>query len=153
MISDGLDKHGLQLADLSDTVIDRVAALSPGWMPLSNPLDIWPAVMVHGAGKAYSAALEAVLKDPGVDGIICVAIAPLPEFSFLNVSKTLSEVVAAAPAEKPVIGWIYGPNIPEVQKQFEANNRIMIYPTLELATQALSWLRDRYNVITRGDKS
>jgi acetyltransferase len=151
MISDGLDKHGFQLADLSDTVINKVAALSPGWMPLSNPLDIWPAVMVHGAGKAYSVALEAVLKDPGVDGIMCIAIAPLPEFSFLNVSETLNEVVAASPAEKPVIGWIYGPNITKVQKQFESNNRIMIYPTLELATQALSWLRDRHAILSRDD--
>ncbi len=153
MISDGLDKHGFQLADLSDTVIDRVAALSPGWMPLSNPLDIWPAVMVHGAAKAYSVALEAVLNDPAVDGVMCVAIAPLPEFSFLNVSGALNEVVAAVPADKPVIGWIYGPNIPEVQKQFESENRIMIYPTLELATQALSWLSDRHKIITRGDMS
>jgi acetyltransferase len=149
MISDGLDRHGLQLADLGGGVIDRVAALSPAWMPLSNPLDIWPAVMVHGAGKAYSVALEAVLKDPGVDAIICVAIAPLPEFSFLNVSEALNEVIEASPAEKPVIGWIYGPNTTEVQKQFESNNRIMIYPTLELATQALAWLRDRHETLSR----
>jgi acetyltransferase len=121
-------------------------------MPLSNPLDIWPAVMVHGAGKAYSVALEAALKDPGVDAIMCVAIAPSPEFSFLNVSEALNEVVAASQADKPVVGWIYGPRTTEVQKQFESKNRIMIYPTLELATQALSWLRNRYKVITREDK-
>jgi acetyltransferase len=147
MISDCLDKHGFKLASLGPRVIDQVAALSPGWMPLSNPLDIWPAVMVHGASKAYAAALEAALKDPGVDAIICVAIAPLPEFSFLNVSETLNDVVAASQAEKPVIGWIYGPRIADAQKQFESENRIMIYPTLELATQALAWLRDRHRVI------
>ena len=28
----------------------------------------------------------------------------------------------------------------------------MIYPTLELATQALAWLRDRYKIITRDDR-
>jgi hypothetical protein len=39
MISDGLEKHGFQLAALGSGVIDQVAALSPGWMPLSNPLD------------------------------------------------------------------------------------------------------------------
>jgi acetyltransferase len=152
MISDGLEKHGLQLASLGSQVIDQVAALSPGWMPLSNPLDIWPAVMKHGARKVYSAALKAVLQDPRVDGIICVAIAPLPEFSFLNVCQALNDVVESSPAEKPVIGWIYGPNTAEVQKQFESKNRIMIYPTLELAAQALSWLRDRYKIITRHDR-
>jgi len=149
MISDGLEKHGFQLAALGSEVIDQVAALSPGWMPLSNPLDIWPAVMLHGARQVYSAALKAVLKDPGVDGIICVALAPLPEFSFLNVCEALNEVVETSPAKKPVVGWIYGPNTAEVQTQFEAQNRIMIYPTLELATRALSWLRDRYKTITR----
>jgi len=152
MISDGLEKHGLRLAALGSAVIDQVAALSPGWMPLSNPLDIWPAVMMHGAGKVYSETLKAVMKDPGVDGIICVAIAPLPEFSFLNVAEVLNDVVETSPAQKPVVGWIYGPNTAEVQKQFEAKNRIMIYPTLELAAQALSWLRDRYQVITREDR-
>jgi acyl-CoA synthetase (NDP forming) len=152
MISDGLEKHGLRLASLGSEVIDQVAALSPGWMPLSNPLDIWPAVMMHGARKAYSVALKAVLKDPHVDGIICVAIAPLPEFSFLNVSEALNDVVETSPAEKPVIGWIYGPNATEVQMQFESKNRIMIYPTLELATQALSWQRDRYNILTRDER-
>ncbi len=152
MISDGLEKHGLRLASLGSAVIDQVAALSPGWMPLSNPLDIWPAVMKHGARKAYSAALKAVLQDPRVDGIICVAIAPLPEFSFLNVAEALNDVVETSPAQKPVTGWIYGPNTAEVQKQFEAKNRVMIYPTLELAAQALSWLRDRYQVITREDR-
>ena len=149
MISDGLEKHGLRLASLGSEVIDQVAALSPGWMFLSNPLDIWPAVMMHGARKVYSLALKAVLKDPHVDGIICVAIAPLPEFSFLNVSEALNDVIETSPAEKPVIGWIYGPNTAEVQMQFESKNRIMIYPTLELATQALSWMRDRYNILTR----
>ncbi len=153
MISDGLEKHGFRLAFLSSEVIDQVAALSPAWMPLSNPLDIWPAVMMHGARKAYSLALKAVLKDPHVDGIICVAIAPLPEFSFLNVSEALNDVVETSPAEKPVTGWIYGPNTTEVQMQFESKNRIMIYPTLELAIQALSWLRDRYKILTRDERS
>ena len=149
MISDALEKHGLLLASLSSVTIDEVVKLSPGWMPLSNPLDIWPAVMVHGAHRAYSTALRAVMKDPNVDGIICVAIAPLPEFSFLDVSGPLNEVMQELPAGKPVIAWIYGPDTKEVQKRFEAQNRIMIYPTLELAAQALSLLRDRYTVLNR----
>jgi len=153
MISDGLEKHGLQLAALGSEAVDRVTALSPGWMPLSNPLDIWPAVMKHGAGKVYAKALKSVLQDPGVDGVICVAIAPLPEFSFLNVSEALNEVVESSPAQKPVIVWTYGPNTAQVQTQFEAKNRIMTYPTLELAAQALAWLRDRCEVISREDRS
>lgn len=108
--------------------------------------------MKHGASKVYSMALKAVLKDPQVDGVNCVAIAPAPEFSFLNVSKALNDVIDSSPAEKPVVGWIYGPNTSEVQIKFESKNRIMIYPTLDLATRALSWLRDRDIIITREDE-
>ena len=149
MVSDGLEKHNLQLAAFSEETIEQLAALSPQWLPLTNPLDIWPAVMLYGARRAYSVALQAVMNDPNVDGIICIAIAPLPEFSFLDVSETLNTVVAEYAGRKPVIVWTYGPNTAEVQKSYESRRRIMVYPTLELATWALSLLRDRYNVVYR----
>lgn len=146
MVSDGLERHGLQLASFSDATIDQVAKLSPGWMPLGNPLDIWPAVMLHGARQAYTLALKAVMKDPAVDAVICIAIAPLPQFSFLDVSESLNEALEAFPPTKPVIVWTYGPNPREVDKRFESRKRIMTYPTLELAAWALSLLRDRYRI-------
>ena len=149
MVSDGLERHGLHLASFSAATIDQVAKLSPSWMPLANPLDIWPAVMLHGARKAYSLALKAVLQDPAVDAVLCIALAPSPQFSFLDVSESLNEVLEAYPATKPVIAWTYGPNPQEVEKRFESQKKIMTYPTLELATYALSLLRDRYRITRR----
>lgn len=149
MVSDGLESYGLQLASYSPETINQVAKLSPAWMPLANPLDIWPAVMLHGGRKAYSVALKAVLNDPHVDGVICIAIAPSPEFSFLDVSDSLNKALEEFPPNKPVIAWIYGPNTAAVKKRFESKNRIMIYPTLKIATWALSLLRDRYKIIKR----
>jgi acetyltransferase len=151
MVSDGLERQGLQLAEFSANTIDQLAKLSPKWMPLGNPLDIWPAVMLHSARKAYQVALKAVLEDDQVDGVICIAIAPLNEFSFLNVADALNEVLEGFPAQKPVVGWIYGPNTAEVKERFEAHRRIMIYPTLETATWALSLLRDRYELLLRSN--
>ena len=153
MVSDGLEKHDLQLAPFSEETLDQLAALSPQWLPLTNPLDIWPAVMLHSARRAYSVALKAVLNDPNVDGVICIALAPLPEFSFLDVSETLNTVMDEFPTRKPVIVWTYGPNTVEAQKRFESRNRIMVCPTLELATWALSLLRDRYRAIYRDRES
>jgi acyl-CoA synthetase (NDP forming) len=153
MISDGLEKHGLQLASFSAATIDPVAKLSPGWMPLANPLDIWPAVMLHGARRVYHLALKAVLQDPAVDAVLCIALAPLPQFSFLDVSESLNEALEEFPATKPVIAWTYGPNPEEVDKRFESRKRIMTYPTLELATWALSLLRERYRIIQRNSNT
>ena len=152
MLSDGLEKYGLQMASFSDATVSQVAKLSPGWMPLGNPLDIWPAVMLHGARKAYTLALKAVMQDPGVDAVICIAIAPLPQFSFLDVSGSLNEVLEAFPAAKPVIVWTYGPNPQEIDKRFESQKRIMTYPTLELAAWSLSLLRERSRIFQRNSK-
>jgi acetyltransferase len=136
-----LERYNLKLSALSPETIQEVAELSPDWMPLGNPLDIWPAVMKHGTRKAYSIALKAVMNDPQVDGVICIAIAPkLPEFSFLEVSKSLNSAIEGLPA-KPVVAWLYGPNPEEISLRFESKKKIMIYPTLELAAWSLSLLR------------
>jgi len=141
MVSDSLERYNLKLSALSPETIQGVAELSPDWMPLGNPLDIWPAVMKHGTQKAYSVALKAVMNDPQVDGVICIAIAPkLPEFSFLEVSKSLNRTIEGLPP-KPVVAWLYGPNPEEISARFESKKRIMIYPTLELAAWSLSLLR------------
>jgi len=140
MVSDSLERYNLKLTNLSHETIQEVAKLSPDWMPLGNPLDIWPAVMKHGTQKAYSVALKAVMNDPQVDAVICIAIAPkLPEFSFLDVSKSLNKAVEELPP-KPVVAWLYGPNPEEISIKFEYKKRIMIYPTLELAAWSLSLL-------------
>jgi len=144
IVSDSLERHNLKLSALSPETIQEVAELSPDWMPLGNPLDIWPAVMKHGTQKAYSVALKAVMNDPQVDGVICIAIAPkLPEFSFLDVSKSLNKAMEGLPA-KPVVAWLYGPNPEEISIRFESKKRIMIYPTLELAAWSLSLLRKKH---------
>ena len=149
MISDALERWDLRLSSLSPKTIRAIAEFSPEWMPLGNPLDIWPAVMKHGTGKAYSIALKAVVNDPHVDGVICIAIAPQePEFSFLNVSEPLNEVMEEAP-KKPVVAWLYGPNPLEISKHFESKKKIMIYPSLEMAAWSLSLLRDRHSYLKR----
>jgi len=143
ILTDALERYGLRLSTLSPETIRTVAELSPDWMPLGNPLDIWPAVMKHGTGKVYSVALKAVLNDPQVDGVICIAMAfMIPEFCFLDASDPLNRVMEELPA-KPVVAWLYGPNQREISKRFESKKRIMIYPTLEVAAWSLSLLREK----------
>jgi len=147
MCCDGLERYGLKLTSFSPETIHQLAELSPDWLPLGNPLDVWPAVMVHGAHKAYSVALRAVLNDRNVDAIICIAIAPLPEDSFLDISDALIDVVNEFPPHKPVMAWFYGPNTEKVSEKVESGKRVMVYPTLDITAWALSLLRDRYKVI------
>ncbi|MBL6968102.1 MAG: hypothetical protein ISR62_06750, partial [Desulfobacteraceae bacterium] len=83
-----------------------------------------------------------------VDGVICVAIGPeIPEFSFLDVSDALKEVMEEL-SDKPVAAWLYGPNPHEIGDKFESTKRIMVYPTLEEACWSLSLLRDRFEILS-----
>jgi acetate---CoA ligase (ADP-forming) len=149
MITDALERYGLRLASLSPQTIDAVARLSPGWMPLGNPLDIWPAVMLNSPDKAYAVALQAVLQDPRVDGVICVAIGPeVPDYAFLDVSDALKEVTEAL-GDKPVTVWLYGPNQDPIGARFESTGRMMTYPTLERASWALSLLKQRWEMLSK----
>jgi acyl-CoA synthetase (NDP forming) len=142
MFVDALESRGLQLAKLSSSTVKPVKDLSPEWMPIANPLDIWPAVMKHGMEKVYTTALEATLKDRNVHGVFCIAVAPpLPEMAFADASGLIHDVASRFP-KKPVAAWLYGPNQHERSEDLEARGRVVSFPTVERAGRALKALWD-----------
>ena len=68
--ADYLDEYGLDLARLSPSTITQLQNLSPHWMPVTNPVDFWPAVEKNGPIVAYREGLSALYADPNVDGVI-----------------------------------------------------------------------------------
>ena len=149
MVSDALERYGLKMASLSETTIKQIADLSPEWMPLGNPLDIWPAAMKHKLKDVYAIALKAVLDDHNVDGVLCISIAPeIPESAFLDVSEIINGVVSERP-DKPVVVWLYGPNQKEINEKLEREKRVGAYQTIERAVWSLSLLRERQQFLER----
>jgi acyl-CoA synthetase (NDP forming) len=69
--TDFLEGQGLSLADLTETTRTALRELFPAWMPVSDPVDLWPALESHIGDDidVYGRALEAVLADPGVDAV------------------------------------------------------------------------------------
>jgi len=144
---DALERYGLTLASLSRETLNPVSTLSPPWMPLGNPLDLWPAVMKHGMQKVYPRALKAILADPGVDGVLCINVAlRLPDYAFLDVSEELNQVVSG---DKPVVAWLYGENSEGIGKKIERDGKITPFQTIEGAAWALSVLRQRQEYLER----
>ena len=66
--TDHFVRRGMTLAPLSAQTIQQLKTVFPPWMEPQNPVDIWPAVERAGR-QAYATALEAVVRDPQVDGI------------------------------------------------------------------------------------
>jgi acetate---CoA ligase (ADP-forming) len=144
ILVDTFEEHGLTLATLSEETLKTARDLSPDWMPIGNPMDIWPAVMKNGMDRVYRAALEAVLQDDHVDGVVCIALAPhLPGEAYLDASKVIQETAAAYP-HKPVALWFYGPNQPEIMDRVNRQGTAVAYPTLPRAARALAALHRRY---------
>jgi acetyltransferase len=144
ILIDSLFDRGLELAELASDTIRRIKELSPPWMPIGNPLDIWPALMKNGLEFTYKAALEGMLADPGVDGVVCIATAPfLPDHSFLDASSVILETAVTFP-DKPVAVWLYGPNQSAFNEKFNRSGKILALPTLPRVAKTLAALHKRY---------
>jgi acetyltransferase len=68
--SDCIEREGLSVADLSAHTVDALKTIFPEWMPIANPIDLYPAAELHGRKKAFGEAFRAVCEDPEVDAIL-----------------------------------------------------------------------------------
>jgi acetate---CoA ligase (ADP-forming) len=67
---DLMEKNGLRVAQLSETTRKALADLYPEWMPVANPVDLYPAIELHGRLNTYDRAISIVLKDHNVDVLL-----------------------------------------------------------------------------------
>ena len=87
--------------------------------------------------------LEAVLEDPAVHGVICIALAPaLPEQAHLDATGVIRAGAASHP-EKPVVAWLYGPHQRSVASGLEERGHVISLPTLPRAARTLAMLHRR----------
>ena len=102
--ADFIERHGLTVADLSAGTLRQLQKIYPDWMPVSNPVDLWPAVELHGRKKAYREAFQAVCDDPNVDAVLFHGFVG-GSASGIDMSKM---VEMARRAGKPLFGWVMG---------------------------------------------
>ena len=63
---------GLRVPDLAEGGRRRLQEMSPSFIRMRNPVDIWPAATLHGVEKAYRAGMKTVLDDPGIHAVLCI---------------------------------------------------------------------------------
>jgi acyl-CoA synthetase (NDP forming) len=76
---DAIEKRGLTVAQLSEETRKEIGEVFPAWMPVSNPVDLFPAVSSHGREVAFRRAISAVLNDSNVDVLLIHFVAGLDE--------------------------------------------------------------------------
>ena len=142
--TDFVEEQGLTIADLAESTRTALRELFPAWMPVSNPIDLWPAMESHIGTDVdvYSRALAAVLGDPGVDAVFLhIAIGNFRVR--LNLSD-LSPLIRAS--GKPVIVWQIGRRDEVFAFQKEALSLgILLFSELFRAAECLgAILRERH---------
>jgi len=155
--SDFIEEHGLTVAELSAGTVEALKEIYPGWMPVSNPVDLWPAVELHGRKKAYTKAFEAVCADPGVDALLFHGF--VGGEAFRPDISNLAEM--AKRAGKPMFGWVMGKRSEAHNLQLQAKKAGLpifgeLYRSVECMAAVLSRRKlpdDRPNRITLSETS
>jgi acetyltransferase len=122
---------GLVIPKLSTETSEKLSQIHP--LLRGNPLDIDPAGNVLGF-LPYKEAIEAMLNDENVDGIISVFWGNSPAEYYL---KILGEI--KKPGNKPMVFWVYGPSLNDTNQfciKLE-NNGYPTYQDIETAVKAL----------------
>jgi acyl-CoA synthetase (NDP forming) len=139
---DACSRYGMRVAELSSRTRKGIEALSPEWLKISNPVDIWPAIEEHGHKKAYEESIELVLKDENVDGLLVI----MPVFpGVFDASESIIKL--SKNCGKPIVIWampvvIKGRASEEGIKRIYQIERegIAVYPSPRRAIHALSAL-------------
>lgn len=154
---DAVDLSGLTLATLADETVAQMRDLFPSWLTVANPLDVWIPVS-RDFEAAYPRILELVLRDPGVDAVICVYCSyTMPKYAAFDSSRHIGTLASRYP-EKPILCWSYGMDIAGFSKAVERQGNAMVFRSLEEATATLAKLnayrtfRDRSAEATRAPR-
>ncbi len=67
--------HGIQIARLSDSTIEKISRVIATASKTRNPVDIFPDWLSHGFEKTSTEIMNSLLDDPGVDGVIFISFA------------------------------------------------------------------------------
>jgi acetyltransferase len=101
MATDAAIRHGLELAKLRPETLESLKAKLPPTANFSNPVD----VIGDATCDRYTAALEAVLGDPNVDGLV-VLLTPQSMTDIEAIARTIGEI--APSSKKPVLASFLG---------------------------------------------
>lgn len=101
MATDALEHAGLQMASLSTETIERLQAALPPASNIYNPID----VLGDALANRYELALEAVMKDDGVHGVM-VILTPQVMTQIEETAEVVGQI--AERYDKPVVGCFMG---------------------------------------------
>lgn len=101
---DAVERRGLPVAQLSEQTKRTLGEIFPVWMPVANPIDLFPTVGLHGRDVVFNRTISTVLQDPNVDVLLIHFVSGLGEDVLkLDVLKKKADRLG-----KVVLFWLMG---------------------------------------------
>lgn len=128
----------LEVPQIEEATRERLQAISPAYIRMRNPVDIWPSATAYGVEYAYKEGMEAVLKDPNIDAVVPVLM--LTDETGVPPLDFIIELVRSYP-EKPVYVTSSGEKKHiDAAKEFLEPRGVPVYLLIEEAFEVLDIL-------------
>ena len=138
VLTDLCTRLGLEVPALEPQSLQRLQEISPPFIRMRNPVDIWAAASTRGVEFGYREGMEAVLKDPNIDAIVPILMLTketgIPSYDFIV------ELAQKYP-EKPIFVSFSGDKqyVDECKEYLEPRG-VPTFPEIEQPFEVLSML-------------
>lgn len=157
MAIDGCEEYRLNVAELSPKTKEKMVDISPEWLAINNPVDIWPAMGISKRpfGDVLRTTIESILDDKNMDAVLLIVGAwfesispPFSEIALGIADKFKDKPIAWAPYE----GWLYNITVRDIEEKVKEHEGVAVFSSPKRALRALSKLAD-YSGFLREDKN
>jgi len=131
MATDACERAGLQLASLERETLDALREALPPEASILNPVD----VLGDALPDRYGLALETVLKDANVGGVIAIT-APQVMTNAVEIATVIGEL--STKYDKPILGCFMGEPTVAAGVEVLQEYRVPNYPVPERAVAAMA---------------
>jgi acetyltransferase len=119
---DALERRGIPIAQLSEQTKKKLAEIFPVWMPVANPIDLFPTVGLHSRDVVFDRTISALLADHNVDVLLIHFVAGLGG----DAMKLGAVKKRAGQSGKAIFFWLMGRR--EGCEQFRQKARALDIP-------------------------
>ena len=139
---------GIEVPDLEESSRQKLQDISPDYIRMRNPVDIWPAAATHGIESGYGRAMEIVLDDPNIDAVVPVLMLvdriQIPSMQFIV-------DIARKYPEKPIYVTFSGDKkYEEEAKAFLETHGVPTFPMIEEPFEVLEIMARCRRAMERG---
>ena len=140
-------RWGLQVPKLEEKTRRYLQEISPPYIRMRNPVDIWPAATATGVEFAYREGTEAVLKDDNIDAVVMILM--ITEETGVPSMDFIVELARRYP-EKPLYVTFSGQKKHmDAAKAYLEPRGVPTFPLIEQPFEVLSILARCRNAMNR----